>query len=100
MQPEMDMGAPTERNSNLLPVKAKGEVRLRSVVSRGKRGRVCTPTRSSSFSFVPTGVSFSMASRMPVSSSPRNTLMMAGGASLAPRRQSLPALATVMRIIS
>ena len=32
------------RNSNLLPVKAKGEVRLRSVVSFGKWGMVWTPT--------------------------------------------------------
>jgi hypothetical protein len=31
--------APTMRNSNLLPVKAKGEVRLRSVVSFGKVGQ-------------------------------------------------------------
>jgi hypothetical protein len=35
---------PTARNSNLLPVKAKGEVRLRSVASRGNVGREVTPT--------------------------------------------------------
>ena len=33
-----------DRNSNLLPVKAKGEVRLRSVVSRTKRGSTSTPS--------------------------------------------------------
>ena len=32
------------RNSNLLPVKAKGEVRLRSVVSRMNFGSTCTPS--------------------------------------------------------
>ena len=38
--------APGARNSNLLPVKAKGEVRLRSVVSGGSDGRVSTPILS------------------------------------------------------
>ena len=32
------------RNSNLLPVKAKGEVRLRSPASRRMTGSVDTPT--------------------------------------------------------
>ena len=41
--PEMDWEEPTMRNSNLLPVKAKGEVRLRSVLSLGSSGRVSTP---------------------------------------------------------
>ena len=40
----MESDEPTMRNSNLLPVKAKGEVRLRSVVSRVKRGRAWTPS--------------------------------------------------------
>ena len=31
-------------SSNLLPVKAKGEVRLRSVLSRAKRGSASTPS--------------------------------------------------------
>src|SRR5690349_16832112 len=35
---------PTARNSNLLPVKAKGEVRLRSVKSRAMVGREATLT--------------------------------------------------------
>ena len=51
--PEMDWDAPGMRNSNLLPVKAKGEVRLRSVVSLGNFGSTCTPTLKSSFSFEP-----------------------------------------------
>ena len=40
MQPEEG----TMRNSNLLPVKANGEVRLRSVASRRMKGSVETPT--------------------------------------------------------
>ena len=40
---ETDIDAPGMRNSNLLPVNAKGEVRLRSEVSFSKRGRMCTP---------------------------------------------------------
>ena len=49
------MDAPGMRNSNLLPVKAKGEVRLRSVVSardagQGRHAHVhdwpCVPSRS------------------------------------------------------
>ena len=35
---------PTARNSNLLPVNASGEVRLRSVTSQGRGGMVETPT--------------------------------------------------------
>ena len=71
---------------NLLPVNAKGEVRLRSVVSFGKRGNVCTPIFSSSFSLPPYGLSCSMACNISVSSSPKNIEITAGGASNAPRR--------------
>ena len=42
----MDWEEPSIRNSNLLPVKARGEVRLRSVVSWGISGRVSTPISS------------------------------------------------------
>ena len=42
----MESDEPTMRNSNLLPVKAKGEVRLRSVVSRRNLGRTSTPRRT------------------------------------------------------
>ena len=39
----MESEEPTMRNSNLLPVKAKGEVRLRSVASFWMTGMVDTP---------------------------------------------------------
>lgn len=39
----MDWEEPTARNSNLLPVKAKGLVRLRSERSTGRGGREETP---------------------------------------------------------
>ena len=39
----MESEEPTMRNSNLLPVKAKGEVRFRSVASFLIRGTVGTP---------------------------------------------------------
>ena len=44
--PAMDWLEPGIRNSNLLPVKATGEVRLRSVVSCGMEGSTSTPMRS------------------------------------------------------
>ena len=46
----MDWDEPTMRNSNLLPVNAKGEVRLRSVMSRAKRGKAWTPSLTTVFS--------------------------------------------------
>ena len=44
--PAIDWLEPGMRNSNLLPVKASGEVRLRSVVSCGMVGSTSTPMRS------------------------------------------------------
>ena len=44
----MESLEPTIRNSNLLPVKAKGEVRFRSVASFIKSGNVFTPVWSTS----------------------------------------------------
>ena len=41
--PAMFCEAPTARNSNLLPVKANGLVRLRSPASRGSLGSTETP---------------------------------------------------------
>jgi hypothetical protein len=90
---------PGMRNSNLLPVKANGLVRLRSVLSFRKFGRTWTP-RSMATLWADVYVSSSpsiSASTTRSSSSPRKMEMMAGGASLAPRRWSLPALATEMR---
>ena len=77
---------PRERNSNLLPVNANGDVRLRSVVSLEKFGRVCTPSFITSRSFPTYGASFLIASSTALSSSPRKIEMIAGGASFAPRR--------------
>ena len=85
---------PTMRNSNLFPVKANGDVRFRSVVSRRNFGKAGTPNIISVFLTPPKDVSFSIASKTPVSSSPRKTETMAGGASFAPKRWSLPAVAT------
>ena len=87
---EMDMDAPSIRNSNLLPVKAKGEVRLRSLESACTRGRVATPMSmilrgQPSLSRLPSAI-FCKISWM---SLPRYMERMAGGASYPPNRQSL-----------
>ncbi|MCK7469356.1 MAG: hypothetical protein MZU95_00065 [Desulfomicrobium escambiense] len=81
---EMDCEEPTARNSNLLPVNAKGDVLLRSVLSLLRTGSFEIPRSmiASSVAFVI--LPFSMLSRILVSCSPRNTEMIAGGASLAP----------------
>ena len=88
---------PGARNSNLLPVKANGEVLLRSVTSLGIGGMVSTPiliaVRPVFFPARPVSISFITAER----SSPRKTEMTAGGASFAPRRWSFPAPAVELR---
>ena len=84
---------PTARNSKRLPVKAKGDVLLRSVLSRMMSGicgmSICTPSlplmKSASLS------AFSMCSITSETVRPRKLEIMAGGASLAPRRWPLPA---------
>ena len=86
----MDWEEPSIRNSNLLPVKASGEVRLRSVVSWGISGMASTPICSFFLVMSTYFVPCTMESRMAVSSSPRKMERMAGGASLPPRRWSLP----------
>ena len=43
MGPAIDCSEPGARNSNRLPVKANGLVRLRSPGSVGRTGRVSTP---------------------------------------------------------
>ena len=93
----MDSDDPSERNSNLLPVKANGEVRLRSVLSLGNFGSTLTPISRSCFSLAQYSFSSSKALTIADSSSPRNMEIIAGGASFAPRRWSLPADATEMR---
>ena len=47
---ETDWEEPIIRNSNLLPVKARGLVRFRSVVSLGMGGMTSTPMRMTLFS--------------------------------------------------
>ncbi len=87
---------PSERNSNLLPVNANGDVRLRSVVSAINSGMVSTTCIL--LPFLPLYCApLCMESSMFVSSEPRNMDIIAGGASFAPRRWSLPALATLRR---
>jgi hypothetical protein len=89
---EMDCDAPSARNSNLLPVKAKGLVRFRSPACFGRFGSTCTPSPRMPPCFELFAVpSSAIWSKMSVSWSPRKTDMMAGGASLAPSRWSFPA---------
>ena len=87
---------PTARNSNRLPVKAKGDVRLRSVLSSSSVGICEMPLmrkmllaskRMASSSFE--AASFSSTAE---TCEPRKAEMMAGGASLAPRRWAFVAL--------
>ena len=97
LQSDRFTAEPGMRNSNLLPVNANGEVRLRSVVSLRKLGNSGTPRSMDTFSTHVYSWSSTSASTTAPSSSPRNMEMMAGGASFAPRRWSLPAEATDMR---
>src|ERR1700680_3208966 len=83
--------ADTARNSNLLPVNANGLVRLRSPASLGSLGSTLTPISMKPPCLVDFAPPFSSWSIMSDSWSPRNTDMMAGGASLAPSRWSLAA---------
>ena len=80
---------PAARNSKRFPVNAKGEVRLRSVVSSRISGMRPIPNFRVVFS---SGVIFSfptwrtISSRVDDSCEPRKQERMAGGASLAPKR--------------
>ena len=78
--------AETARNSNLLPVKANGLVRLRSPASRGSLGSTDTPVSRMPPLLVVFASPFSIWPKMSVSMSPRKIERIAGGASLAPRR--------------
>ena len=91
---------PSIRNSNLLPVNANGEVRFLSVLSFTKCGRTLAPMFIWTARLPAKYSSFSIAFNTSVSSSPRKTDTTAGGASLAPRRWSFPALATEIRSTS
>ena len=86
---------PTARNSKRLPVKANGEVRLRSVLSISNSGICgisnfipCLPLRLIKSSFV----LFSIWSNTCDNCFPRKEEIIAGGASFAPRRWALVAL--------
>ena len=86
---------PGARNSNLLPVKAKGDVRLRSVLSTIRSGicgmsisMPCLPFRLNNSLVSDTSMWLSNS----VSWVPRNDEIMAGGASLPPSRWALVAL--------
>ena len=84
--PAIDWFDPTARNSKRLPVKANGLVRLRSPASLGSGGSTSTPTVSVPFEideFAPPAL---ICWKTSVSWSPRKIEMIAGGASLAPRR--------------
>ena len=93
----MEAAEPTMRNSNLLPVNANGEVRFLSVLSFFKAGSTLPLSFNSPSSAGLYSTPASMAFSTLVSSVPKNIDTIAGGASLAPRRWSLPALATLMR---
>ena len=88
---------PTARNSKRLPVKANGDVRLRSVLSISSSGISGISRR---MPFLPLKVkrsslsAFSIWLMRSVSCLPRKEEMIAGGASLAPSRWSLVALIT------
>ena len=88
---------PTARNSNLLPVNANGEVRLRSVLSLARVGILPTPISSRKCSGSLVASPFIMRSMISVSCSPTNADRIAGGASFAPSRRSLFAPETDQR---
>ena len=94
----MESREPTIRNSNLFPVNANGEVRLRSVASFAKSGSLLTPVCSTPPALlcvaVPVLISCSSTSS---SCSPRNIEMIAGGASFAPSLWSFPGSAADSR---
>ena len=81
---------PTARNSNFAPVKAKGEVRLRSVLSCSISGSLATPSASIACSAFAPARPAMISSIILVSAFPMKTEMIAGGASLAPSRCSFP----------
>ena len=91
---------PGARNSKRLPVKAKGDVRLRSVLSMIRSGICGISISSTSFELSVDSLEFASAvegccsslSSNSVNWVPKKELMMAGGASLPPRRWAFVAL--------
>ena len=91
---------PTARNSNLLPVKANGEVRFLSVLSKSISGILPTTLSFKSVFSFGDNFPFVTPSNSPntfVSCAPINTDIIAGGASLAPNLWSLLAEAIEAR---
>ena len=88
---------PRARNSNLLPVKANGEVRLRSPPCIGSGGSTGVPSPRNEPGVAGSPSPASIVSKILRSSAPRKIEMIAGGASLAPRRWSWPMPATLAR---
>ena len=86
----IDADDPTARNSNLLPVNANGDVRLRSVLSFSISGSRATPSLIMACDALADVLPAAIDSITRVSMEPMNTEMIAGGASLAPSRCSLP----------
>src|SRR6185312_1886521 len=81
---------PTARNSNLLPVNAKGDVRLRSVLSFNICGTLGMPCHSEASSFIFLLIlEVSISSRTSLNRLPKKMDIIAGGASFAPSRWSL-----------
>ena len=68
---EQEADEPGARNSNLLPVKANGDVRLRSVASFGSAGSVSTPIFIVPACFELFGAPFSSCAMTSASWSPR-----------------------------
>ncbi len=89
---------PTIRNSNLLPVNANGDVLFLSVASLLKSGSAEAPVFNFPFWIElvasPLSISCSITSS---SCSPTNMEIIAGGASFAPSRWSLPTSAADSR---
>ena len=81
-----DIEEPSARNSNLLPVKANGDVRLRSPPCSGSRGSTDAPSDRNACGVARSPEPDSIALKTFSSSAPRKIEMIAGGASLAPRR--------------
>ncbi len=95
--PAIERLDPQERNSNLFPVKAKGDVLFLSVESLGIGGRTSAPIVIFVLERPCIGVPSLIDCSTSKSSSPTYMDMIAGGASFPPRRLSFPALATEMR---
>ena len=87
----IESAEPTIRNSNLLPVKANGDVLFLSVASLFKSGSVEAPVFNLPFwiELVASPLSINCITTSS-SCSPRNIEMIAGGASFAPSLWSLP----------